>query len=459
MYRAVSLFSGAGGMDLGFKWAGFKILFANDLKEDAVRTYSRNIGLKVVSCGRGAVEASEEGVYLCDVEMIDFAPVAGKEVDVVIGGPPCQDFSVVRGPDLRESGLHVRRGSLYLQFVRALAVVQPKVFVFENVPGLKGLHGGTVFRTILEDLARLRTRWEELRKLARGGNGRRPLGYEILFADVIDFATFGVPQNRKRLIVIGVRRDLVSNFTMLAEVQARLEARLKNGFLSAYPLTAMEAFEGKKLDQLEEPYRLVVSEWEGVWDEVDTLRARWWRDAVWPLFNRNVVSAYLAFNKVDGRGLEEALKQHQVVLNMLGYTVSVEKVKPSDGTNELPRVSDDVALRMRLIPPGENYRFLEGTRWAVKGRGISIIYRRLHPLRPAYTVVAYGGGGTYGYHYRRTRNALTLRELARLQTFPDSFLFYGTRSQIRAQIGEAVPPLAAYAVAEAVKDILDRMPA
>jgi len=448
MHRVVSLFSGAGGMDLGFKWAGFKILFANDLKEDAVRTYSANMGLRVVSCGGKTVEASEEGVYLCDVEMVDFAPLAGKEVDVVVGGPPCQDFSVVRGPDLRESGLHVRRGALYMHFVRALAVVQPKAFVFENVPGLKGLHGGAVFRTILEDLAKLKTRWGELRKLVRGGNGRRPLGYKVVFADVVDFAAFGVPQSRRRLIIIGVREDLRG-----------AEVAFKNGVFSAYPVTTMEVFEGRRLDRLEEPYRHVVSEWEGVWNEVDTPRTRWWRDAVWPLFNRDVISAYLAFNKADKRGLEEALKQHQEVLSRLGYTVPVEKVKPSDGTNELPRVSEEVATRMRLIPPGENYKFLEGTRWAVEGKGISIIYRRLHPLKPAYTVVAYGGGGTYGYHYRRTRSALTLRELARLQTFPDSFLFYGSKSQIRAQIGEAVPPLVAYAIAETVKSLLDRMPA
>jgi len=94
-----------------------------------------------------------------------------------------------------------------------------------------------------------------------------------------------------------------------------------------------------------------------------------------------------------------------------------------------------------MIPPDENYLFVKGTKWEVEGRGISLIYRRLHPLKPAYTVVAYGGGGTWGYHYRRNRARLTNRERARLQSFPDSFLFKGNTSQVRAQIGEAVPPL------------------
>ncbi|MGC9021421.1 MAG: DNA cytosine methyltransferase, partial [Candidatus Methanodesulfokora sp.] len=96
-----------------------------------------------------------------------------------------------------------------------------------------------------------------------------------------------------------------------------------------------------------------------------------------------------------------------------------------------------------------------GTRWEVEGKGISLIYRRLHPLKPAYTVVAYGGGGTHGYHYERSRATLTLRERARLQTFPDSFLFSGSKTEIRAQIGEAVPPLASRRLAEVLAEILE----
>ncbi|MEM4977323.1 MAG: DNA cytosine methyltransferase, partial [Desulfurococcaceae archaeon] len=80
--------------------------------------------------------------------------------------------------------------------------------------------------------------------------------------------------------------------------------------------------------------------------------------------------------------------------------------------------------------------------------------RRIHPLKPSYTVVAYGGGGTHGYHYDRDRATLSLREKARLQTFPDSFLFSGSRMEIRAQIGEAVPVLAAKRTAEAVQQLL-----
>ena len=113
-----------------------------------------------------------------------------------------------------------------------------------------------------------------------------------------------------------------------------------------------------------------------------------------------------------------------------------------------------VVERMRRIPPDENYKFVAGTPWKVEGKGISMIYRRLHPLKPSYTIAANGGGGTHGYHYDRDRATLTLRERARLQTFPDSFLFHGRKKDIRSQIGEAVPPLVAKRLAEVLADIL-----
>ena len=85
-----------------------------------------------------------------------------------------------------------------------------------------------------------------------------------------------------------------------------------------------------------------------------------------------------------------------------------------------------------------NHLTVAGTEWNVKAM-MSNIYRRTNPLKPALTVLAYGGGGTWSYHYERKRSMLTNRERARLQTFPDSYMFEGNRSQVRAQIGEAVP--------------------
>ena len=110
--------------------------------------------------------------------------------------------------------------------------------------------------------------------------------------------------------------------------------------------------------------------------------------------------------------------------------------------NELTRQSKDVQERLSYIKPGENAftaNIPERLKLKVAGATISQIYRRLKPDAPSYTVTGSGGGGTHVYHWKENR-ALTNRERARLQTFPDSFVFYGGKESVRKQIGMAVPP-------------------
>ncbi|MCD0184649.1 DNA cytosine methyltransferase [Micrococcus luteus] len=117
--------------------------------------------------------------------------------------------------------------------------------------------------------------------------------------------------------------------------------------------------------------------------------------------------------------------------------------------NERTRQSRQVVERLELIDPGENAfnakRMTDQARLNVRGATISQIYRRLDPAKPSYTVTGSGGGGTHVYHWDEPR-ALTNRERARLQTFPDTFHFEGRRDSIRKQVGMAVPPLGAQAV-------------
>lgn len=463
-YTAVSLFSGAGGLDLGFAETGrFKIVFANELKPAAAKTYSNNLGLKLSLCSGSGAEPAETGTILaCDVSRVDFTSLSGSDIDVVIGGPPCQDFSIVRGPDWDRRGIEVKRGRLYAHFVRALVTLQPKAFVFENVPGLVSANKGMAYKVILEDFANLKIRWDEVRKVIAASSSSRVEGYEIAFNSIVDFSKLGVPQKRERLIIIGVRKDLVRRgmaelLTLWAKLRATVGGR--RWLFYKYPLTPIEVFEGQRLDKLDGKYRDVMKKWENVWREVGTPRALKWKEKVWDRLTFNIVEDYLAANKVAASSpeeLEEALRHHEEVLGELGYLGQpVEELTLPDSTTDPPREDPAVVERMKRIPPGENHEFVRGTPWEVEGRGISLVYKRIHPLKPAYTVVAYGGGGTRGYHYDRDRVTLTLREKARLQTFPDSFLFYGRKSEIRAQIGEAVPPLAAKRIAEALAAVLD----
>jgi DNA (cytosine-5)-methyltransferase 1 len=120
--------------------------------------------------------------------------------------------------------------------------------------------------------------------------------------------------------------------------------------------------------------------------------------------------------------------------------------------NELTKQSDKVVERLKFIKPGENAfnsNLPDILKLNVKGAKISQIYKRLHPDKPAYTVTGSGGGGTHIYHWDENR-ALTNRERARLQTFPDDFVFLGSKESVRKQIGMAVPPKGAKIVFEAI---------
>ncbi len=139
-------------------------------------------------------------------------------------------------------------------------------------------------------------------------------------------------------------------------------------------------------------------------------------------------------------------------LKPVGARTALRGVERVTANNALPRHGEKVTRLLESIPPGENCWFdgvPEELRLNVPNVRMSLIYRRLHPDEPSYTVVGSGGGGTHGYHFREPR-ALTNRERARLQSFPDDFVFSGGPQSVRKQIGMAVPPLGAEKIGRAL---------
>ena len=460
-FSVVSLFSGAGGLDCGLKLSGkFETIFANDILASSTNTFFQNFhGNRLKD--QPTIDALP-AVYTGDIAGLEFNNLEELDVDLVAGGPPCQDFSVIRGPKDERKGIKVSRGNLYLHFVRALAHLQPKFFVFENVPGLKSVNKGKAFETILEDFSNLRSRYSsEIWQLVNNSSKVNPDDYEILYKSIVNASNLGVPQARRRLIIIGVKKKFLCDREKLQKKIENL-ANGKNGLLHKYPLTPLEVFEGKPLLELKKEYFEIMKAYEAVADEVGTKKAIEWKDKVWNNLTFDIIADYFKINGIqpsDEKEIILAFNEHRELLTELGFlNQNISKLEFEDDSNKIPNEKNTVIDRMKMIPPGENHEFVRGTKWNVEGRGFSLIYKRIHPLKPAYTVVAYGGGGTWGYHYQRDRSKLTNRERARLQTFPDNFVFTGNNSQIRAQIGEAVPPLMMKRIAEVLYKFLGSGP-
>lgn len=164
--KVVSLFSGAGGLDLGFKMAGNDIIWANDIYADAVATYEKNLGNHII---------------LGDISSINTDCIP--DCDIVIGGFPCQGFSVAN----TKRHAADERNALYKQLIRVIDAKRPKFFLAENVKGIKTLERGKVFQMILDDFS--------------------SMGYKVV-SDTLNAADYGVPQKRLRVIIVGVRNDI-----------------------------------------------------------------------------------------------------------------------------------------------------------------------------------------------------------------------------------------------------------
>ncbi len=164
--KVVSLFSGAGGLDLGFKMAGHEIIWANDLYGDAVETYKLNIGNHIIC-------EDIRNIKACDIP----------DCDIVIGGFPCQGFSVANW----KRRVDDERNVLYKQLIRVIDEKKPKFFLAENVKGLTNMEHGEILKLVLSDF--------------------ESLGYKVKWR-VLNSADYGVPQTRERVIIVGVRKDI-----------------------------------------------------------------------------------------------------------------------------------------------------------------------------------------------------------------------------------------------------------
>ena len=209
-FQVVSLFSGCGGLDLGiegnftyldkhYQKNPFKIIWANDINEKAVQTQKNNFENINVICG-DIVEILDNNQQLSLFE--EKTSKLPKEADVVIGGFPCQDFSLAG----KRKGLNAPRGNLYLSMAKVIEKLKPKVFLAENVKGLISWENGLAIKTIVKTFENL--------------------GYKVEYK-LFNTADYGVPQSRERVIIIGVRNDIDKSIVWPAQTHSSNDPNLK----------------------------------------------------------------------------------------------------------------------------------------------------------------------------------------------------------------------------------------
>ena len=306
-HRVVSLFSGCGGFDLGilggftvfgkkYKKHKFEIVWANDVDKNACETFRKNIGDHIVCDDIVKLLQDKEEFTKLD------------NIDVVVGGFPCQDFSFAG----KRKGTQTKRGRLYKSFIKAVDLLRPKIFLVENVKGLLLMNNGAVIEKMKSDFEKV--------------------GYYVEYK-LFHVADFGVPQNRERVLMVGVKNK-------------------NRNFIFPKPNTANRFSVGKAIEDLENiPEGMVENHF---WS-----RAR----------------------KNKGQGNTHVNK------NSIAPTIRAEH------------------------------------------------------------------HGNIEYHWNKKRR-LSAREAARIQSFPDNFIFYPSTSQAYRQIGNAVPPIMGWHMANATKKFL-----
>lgn len=344
----LDLFCGCGGLSRGFMDAGYKCLLGVDFDAAALRTFKAN---------HGGAEAMKLDLFNHDnIKVItDYLDQAHESVDVLIGGPPCQGFSVA-GPRNRND----KRNFLYEAMVKLTDRVKPRAVLLENVPGLIQVNDGIGAKRIVSDFAEI--------------------GYEmqpkLLFAP-----EFGIPQIRRRVFFVGLRKGEKGQFEFPAP-----------------------KFEKKDFVTCE--------------------------DAIGDL---------PGLDGIVGEEIQDYPTPPQTEFQALMRKGS-ERIFNHEGTVHEPKTVKWISM----VPEGKNYKSLPPE--ISKRFKYHEALTRYHSKKPSLTI---NTGHRSHFHYKWNRIP-TVRESARLQTFPDNFIFYGTKGQQYRQVGNAVPPMLGQVVAEQI---------
>ncbi len=375
--RTIDLFCGAGGITEGFRQAGYISLYGNDVMPEAIETFKLNHPEAIADCR--------------PIENVNPAEIRGRlglqpgELDVLVGGPPCQGFSI----NAPERFLNDPRNKLFKHYERFLEEFQPKAFLFENVPGLLSLGDGKVFRQIL--------------KIFTG------LGYAVT-AKILFAAHYGVPQERWRLILLGSKTGEVAHPAPTHYAVGRANFRGGNTMTL-------------QLDESDRERLLPAITVGAAIADLPRLAMGEGSEAIGYTSDAHSVYAEQMRNPADVTFNHFAAKLSKQNAERMKH------VKPGGSWRDIPH---------DLLPKGmQRARRSDHTKR----------YGRLHPDGLSGTVLTKCDPHWGTVFLPDQDRTLTVREAARFQSFPDSYKFLGSRVSQYEQVGNAVPVLMAKAIA------------
>lgn len=433
--KVIDLFSGCGGLALGFEKAGFDIVAGIELMPEACKTISYNLSWRY----------GKEKTHICgditDIEANVFRNRFGEEGCIVIGGPPCQAYSMAGRGKLRSLGedrVNVKdaRGYLYQDFLRFAIELDARAVIMENVPEATNFGGKNIPEIVCDELTKK--------------------GYKAYWT-ILNSADFGVPQVRERVFVVAVKDEEDKEISLpqpthrntldiMTPHQKRMEGYKQCKFFKPIDGTIEYLHPwvtvGDAFSDLPEIFPTADSKYKWVplnieypykteaQNEYQTLMRSWYgkeglgvsanafrkntRD--FPIFERmNQGDNYIEASKIAEELFYEESK-------LFGYK------KDSD---------EYINLYNKMVPQYDREQF--ENKW-----------KRLDAKKPSHTLIAHLSKDTYSHIHPLEPRGITVREAARLQSFPDDFFFDCSMGDAFKQIGNAVPPLLALGVAKSV---------
>lgn len=463
--RVLDLFSGCGGLSLGFQAAGYEIVAAVELDADAARSHGLNFhgGEDRHSIPRDITQTSPDDL----TGALGLGP-ASSAFDVIVGGPPCQAFARVGRSKLREVAEHPEafrhdpRARLYIEYLNYVEACAPLAVVIENVPDMLNHGGHNLAAEIGEILARK--------------------GYVVRYT-LLNAAFYGVPQMRERMILIAIREELAEDVDFPAPThwidlpsgyQGSRAVALKlaaSGDLLT-PTSGGSTYKAPPAAAKTLPPAITAEQAIGDLPEIlarellaagELRRGTRLLEATLPYDGHNRQNDYVKMMR-SWKGFEGVAHVRDHVIRYLPRDYRIfAGLQPGDQYPEAHRyaltlfeaeldrlaVSGDrpecgseewTALKAKFVPPYDAGKF--PNKW-----------RKMESSTPARTLLAHLGKDGYSHIHYDSRQArpISVREAARLQSFPDGFRFAGTMNPAFRQIGNAVPPLLARAVATALR--------